>query len=258
MSDPNHLKLAGVTKLEVASTRGVKDVYLFDPHRLALPCWWLALERAPSPAALLTLDRHFDLVVPRTPEAVPDRSQGLRAIDEHARWSLDVRNFDHVLAAVEAGLFDELFVVARAWPRETGEKREAYEDRRGTRHRIHAAVTIDRVSEGWRTPNAAPAARALAERIDQGHGLVLDVDVDCFTTPSDADPTAIVPWPEALIREFLLPPESETFWNEVLAATKAITIAREPYHTGGVLAGNRLFESFAKVFFGELLGAELP
>lgn len=256
MSESVHLRLAGVTRLGVDSPRGPRDVFLFDPHRLALPCWALALEGR-EPAALLTLDRHFDLVVPEDPAAIPGREAGLRAIDEHARWSLDVRNFDHIVAACEAGLLGELYAVARAWPREA-KQLDVYRDRHGAEHRVARTPTIDRLAEGWGTASESEDAARLRAWVGAKRPLILDVDLDCFTTPSDADPMTIVPWPEPLIREFLLPPESERFWDEVLGATVTITIAREPYHTGGVIAGDRLFEAFARVFFGELLRVDLP
>jgi len=87
---------------------------------------------------------------------------------------------------------------------------------------------------------------------------VLDFDLDCFTTPSDADPTTIVPWPIDLIREHVMPRGSEAFWESVLSKCVALTFAREPYHCGGLIATGRLFELAAQVVFCELLKADLP
>ncbi len=117
---------------------------------------------------------------------------------------------------------------------------------------------MDRISERFEANDPSGPAGALKAALDSGAPLLLDLDLDCFTSPSDADPTAILPWPEETIREFLLPPGSERFWDAVLARTVAITIAREPYHVGGLIPGGRLFEAFARVFFGELLRAPLP
>lgn len=241
MSDARHLRLAGVTRLDVRSPRAALDVFVFDPHRLALPCWALALEGTKAPARLLTLDRHFDLVPPGAPP--PPRGADLEALDRYARWQLDVRNYDHVVAAMELGLVGDVVALARAHP--AGAIAAHWTDRGGALHAIDRAPTLDAwLQRGGRLPFDRP--------------VLLDLDLDCFTSPSDADPTTAVPWPVELVREYLLPPGSHLFWDDLLPRVAAVTIAREPFHCGGLVAGGRLFESFAQVFFRELLGADLP
>lgn len=239
-----HLRLAGVTRLSLAPSRGPMDAFVFDPHRLALPCWALALEGRP-PALLVTLDRHLDLVPPAA--AVPDASAGVRALDEHARWELDPRNFDHVLAAMEAGLVQDALVVARVRPKGALDA-PAWTDRRGRSHALVSAPTVERLCEH-------PDTSAVLEHASC---ILLDVDLDCFTTPSDADPTTVVPWTRALIREHVMPRGSEPFWDAVLRRCVALTLAREPYHCGGLVAAGRLFEDAAEVLFRELLRVDLP
>ena len=78
MAAADHLRLAGVVRLGL-SGRGPKDAFLFDPHRLALPSWTVALGEQRD-ALLITLDRHLDLVPPASPQAIPDASAGLRAL----------------------------------------------------------------------------------------------------------------------------------------------------------------------------------
>jgi hypothetical protein len=250
-----HLRLAGVTRLTLGGN-GPKDAYLFDPHRLALPSWALALEGGPA-ALLVTLDRHLDLVPPAEPGAVPGREAGLRAIDEYARWSLDVRNVDHVIAAMEAGLVTDAIVIARARPVGAIDSR-VWRDRRGTEHRLLVARTVDQISAEFGTERASPEGREAEELLRGAARTLLDVDLDCFTSPSDADPTTVIPWPEELIREHLLPRGSERFWSAVLERCAALTFAREPAHCGGVVASGRLFESVAKVLFEEVLETEVP
>jgi hypothetical protein len=257
--DSPHLRLAGVTRLALSGPRrrGPQDAFLFDPHRLALPCWALAVGEAGPPAMLVTLDRHFDLVRPERPEAVPDLAAGLRALDEHVRWELDVRNYDHILAAMEAGVVGDALFIARARPRGSLEAGE-YVDRRGGRHRLLVASTVDRVSEGFGTPAASPLSREVEALLARAGRVLLDVDLDCFTSPSDADPTEVLPWPRTAIRSFLLPEGSGAFWDAVLGPALCLTLAREPHHCGGLLATGRLLEEALGVLFGELLGAELP
>jgi hypothetical protein len=67
-----------------------------------------------------------------------------------------------------------------------------------------------------------------------------------------------VPWDAELIEAFLCPPGSERFWDAVLARAALVTIAREPYHCGGLERGARLWLAFAEVFFRRVLGAPPP
>jgi hypothetical protein len=254
--DPSaHLRLAGVTRLALAG-RGPRDAYLFDPHRLALPCWALALGGR-GPALLVTLDRHLDLVPPNDPAGIPDAAAGLRALDEHARWHLDVRNVDHVIAAMEAGLVGDVLALGRARP-EGALSASTWTDRRGGVHRIAVAPSVAHVADGFGTPAPSPHAAAAAALLAGEGPVLLDVDLDCFTTPSDADPTTLLPWPGEAIRDYLFPEGAAAFWDAVLPRCVALTLAREPYHVGGVVAAGRLFETAAAVVFEELLGVGTP
>jgi hypothetical protein len=239
-----HLRLAGVTRLSVLGRRGPRDAFVFDPHRLALPCWALALEGR-GPALLVTFDRHLDLVPPADPAAVPEAGAGVRALDEHARWALDPRNVDHVLAAAEAGLVSGIVAIARSAPAGAFEG-PSWRDRRGGEHPLLRAPTLAAA-----IPAALPLLAA-AERV------LLDVDLDCFTTLEAADPLTPLPWPREKIRALLFPPGSEPFWDALLPRCAALTLAREPAHCGGIVASHRLFEDAAAVIFEELFGADLP
>ncbi|GEN06148.1 UPF0489 domain-containing protein [Myxococcus fulvus] len=251
---PLHLRLAGIIRLGLGGGRGPTDAYVFDPHRLALPSWAMALGDSGPAALLVTLDRHLDVVVPRRPEAVPDRSAGLRALDEHARWELDVRNYDHILAAMEAGLVGDALFIARTRPRGAFAG-DTYVDTKGRSHRLVVVPTVDRASEAWSHPAPGDAVRDVLEDAER---VLLDVDLDCFTSLSDADPTTVLPWPRAIIREFLLPEGCEPFWDAVLQRAVALTLAREPHHCGGLLASGELFRDAADVLFRELLRVEPP
>ena len=249
-----HLRLAGVVRLGLGGGRGPTDAYVFDPHRLALPSWACALGDAGPPALLVTLDRHLDIVVPERPADMPDRSAGLHALDEHARWKLDVRNYDHILAAMEANLVGDALIIARTRPRGSFAG-DIYVDTRGRSHRIVTVTTVDRAAEAYLRPGPTDAVRDVLEAAS---AVLLDVDLDCFTSLSDADPTTVLPWPKAVIREFLLPLDSEPFWDAVLGKAVALTLAREPHHCGGLLASGDLFQDAAQVLFRELLRTEPP
>lgn len=237
------MKRAGIIELELAG-RGPKRGFVFDPHRLALPCW----AEAAGPSLLLTLDRHFDTVVPAL---APPKGLSVDEYDAHAREKLDHRNFDHVLAAMSAGIVSDAIVIARAKPvgAVTSDWRE---------HEVISAPTLDLISAEWGSAHATPEGKRAYAAVERARSIIFDVDLDCFTTPSDADPTTVVPWSLELIRDFVRPRGSDAFWNAVLAKCVIFTFAREPGHCGGLIASGRLFEHASQVLFVELLAADLP
>lgn len=254
--ESDHLKLAGITRLGLSQSRGPKEVFVFEPHRLAFTCW--ALVAASKPKGLLvTLDRHFDLVPPANVADIPDGSSSLRTLDDYVRWQLDVRNFDHILAAMEAQVVGDAIVIARARPAGCFQG-QVYIDRLGHPHHIICVPTVDRLSYGFGTEEAMEEARRAHGSIQNASHIFLDVDLDCFTTVSDADPTSVVPWTKELISEHVMPEGSEPFWDAVLKKTACLTLAREAAHCGGLVASGRLFETAAQVLFQNLLNAALP
>lgn len=242
-------RLAGVITLGLAG-RGPRDAFIFDPHRLALPCWALANGAAGSGSLLITLDRHFDLVPPR---ATTPRGLSVLELDELARRTLDVRNYDHVLAALDAGVVSDVIAIARTSPVGCFEGPLWREQ-----HQLLRARTLDALCADFGTERASPQARQAAHLIERAERIVLDLDLDCFTSPSDADPTTVLPWPQQVIREFLLPQGCDAFWSAVLPKCVALTVAREPNHCGGLIASARLFEALAAVLFTELLHTDPP
>lgn len=249
MSEANDvmLRLAGITHLTMSPRVGPKDAFVFEPHRLALPAWAWALREAPRPALLVTFDRHLDLAAPKV---LPPAGADVLALDAYARRSLDVRNVDHILAAMEAGLVGDAIVIARARP-EGCVSGESWVDSRGAAHQLLISPSLDRLLNG---PRADDAVRLVAE----AKSTLLDFDLDCFTTICDADPLSVVPWPLELIREQVLPEGSKELWAAVLAKCAGLTFARESAHCGGLIAGDRLFADAAQVIFKELLGVDLP
>lgn len=242
---------AGVVALSLGG-RGPARAFVFDPHRLALPCW-AEVTRA-GPALLVTLDRHFDTVPPARP---PAPGLSVEALDAHAREQLDPRNLDHVLAAMAAGVVSDALVVARARP--VGALTDArWVDPSGVAHELVCAPTVDGLAAEFGTPLASPEGKRAQALLARAERVLLDVDLDCFTTPSDADPTTVVPWPLELIRDYVRPRGSEAFWAAVLGKCVGFTFAREPGHCGGLVAGGRLFERACTVLFEELLHTDLP
>lgn len=232
----------GIIELSISGV-GPSRGFVFDPHRLALPCW-----AEVGPAMLVTFDRHFDTVVPVNALA-PGLS--LDAIDQHAREKLDHRNYDHVLAAMQGGVISDALIVARAKP--VGSVTSDWQG-----HELISAPTLDLITAEWGTPHASPEGKRALAAIARAPAIILDVDLDCFTTPSDADPTTVVPWSLELIREFMKPRGSEPFWDLVLGKCVGFTFAREPSHCGGLIASGRLFEHACQVLFAELFQSDLP
>ncbi len=249
MSEANDvmLRLAGITHLTMESRAGPKDAFVFEPHRLALPSWAWALRERPRPALLVTFDRHLDLAVPKV---LPPEGADVLALDEYARRKLDVRNVDHILAAMEAGLVGDVVVIARARP-EGCVSGDRWVDSRGTTHLLLIAPSLDRLING-------PRCLEVSELISKAGSTLLDFDLDCFTTLCDADPLSVVPWPLELIRDQLLPEGSSTLWAALLGKCVGLTFARESSHCGGMVPGDRLFADAAQVIFKELLGVNVP
>lgn len=241
---------AGVIELSLQG-RGPPRAFVFDPHRLALPCWALATEG--RSALVVSLDRHFDTVPPAAP---PSPGWTVAQYDEHARTRLNPRNTDHLLAAMEAGLVADAILFARAHPLGSVERR--WTDSRGGAHELLASPLVDTVAAGYGTARASPEGQRAKALLDAAEVVLLDVDLDCFTSPSDADPTTVLPWPEDVIAAHVLPRGSEAFWDAVLAKCVALTFAREPGHCGGLVASGRLFEAAARVVFERLLRADVP
>lgn len=235
------MKRGGIIELDLDG-RGPKRGFVFDPHRLAMSCW---AEVSDRPSLLLTLDRHFDTVPPVNP---PERGLSVDALDLHAREKLDHRNYDHVLASMSAGLISEAIIVARAKPVGSVTVRDD----------LITAPTLDLISAEWGTAHATPEGKRAFAAVERAKSIILDVDLDCFTTPSDADPTTIVPWSLELIRDFIKPRGSEAFWSSVLGKCVGFTFAREPSHCGGLIASGRLFEHACQVLFVELFQTDLP
>ncbi|MEW5742775.1 MAG: hypothetical protein AB1938_27915 [Myxococcota bacterium] len=242
---------AGVVELSLRG-RGPSRAFVFDPHRLALPCW--ALATGGRSALLVSLDRHFDTV---PPAARPEPGWTVAQYDEHARTRLDGRNTDHLLAAMEAGLVTDAILFARAHPVGSVQA-PSWTDSRGGVHELLASALVDTVSADFGTGKASPEGRRAAELLRRADTVLLDVDLDCFTSPSDADPTTVLPWPEDVIAQHVLPRGSEAFWAAVLEKCVGLTFAREPGHCGGLVASGRLFEAAARVVFERLLHTDMP
>ncbi len=249
MSEANDtmLRLAGITHLTLSPRVGPKDAFVFEPHRLALPAWAWAMRETPRPAVLVTFDRHLDLAAPKI---LPPPDADILALDTYARRTLDVRNVDHILAAMEAGLVSDAVVIARLRP-DGCVSGDRWVDSRGVTHRLLVSPSLDRLVNS----NLAADAVSL---ISQAQATLLDFDLDCFTTLCDADPRSVVPWPLELIREQVLPEGSKELWAALLSKCAGLTFARESAHCGGLIAGDRLFADASQVIFRELLGVDLP
>ena len=238
------LALADVHRLTTPVRGRTVDVYLFDHHRTAFTVWCHEAARRGRPLTLVTLDRHMDLNTPQ--HLAPPCTTGLEQLDLFARHRLAPSNDDHIPAALEAGAIGDALVVARSHAPPSLARFRPYRDEAGRVHEVEFARTVAQLSEAqvdW-----------LADR----GPVVLDVDLDCFTTMSDGDPDDVLIWDADQLRRWLLPPGSERFWEVVRERVEVVTVAREPYHCGGFQRGARLWMSFAEIFFEELLGVDVP
>lgn len=238
------LALADVHRLTTEVRGRPLEAYLFDHHRSAFAVWCHTAATLGAPLTLVTLDRHMDLGTPAA--APPDHRAPLAELDQFARHRLAPANDDHVVAALEAGALADVVVVARSHAPPSLDRFRPYRDARGGTHRFAFA--------------RAPAALGpeAFELIREAKAIVLDVDLDCFTTLSDGHPDEVLGWDSALIDSWLRPPGSGPLWDELLARVSLVTVAREPYHCGGFDRGARLWLAFSGPFFQQLLGTDPP
>ncbi|MBS2025292.1 MAG: UPF0489 family protein [Deltaproteobacteria bacterium] len=235
------LALADVHRITCPIGGTERDVFVFDHHRTAFTLW-AHVAQTHGPLTLLTLDRHMDLETPQA-RAVPYTSP-LDELDRFARHRLATRNDDHILAALESGAISSAAIIARSHQPGELSRFLPFTDPLGKRHEFAFAPTLER---------AGADVRALLEAAS---GIVLDLDLDCFTTRSDGHLDETVCWDKTHIDDFLRPPDFD--WARVLPKVRAVTLAREPYHCGGFSRGARLWVDFAEVFFERLLGVPAP
>lgn len=242
--------MAGLPHVHRVTTRArgrPLEIFVFDHHRGAFALWALAAQRQGAPLSLVSFDRHFDLEQPAS--APPGAESPLEALDGFARLRLSAANDDHIVAAMEAGAVGDAALFARSHaPRAPAFPGgfQPYRDASGRPHFCHFARGPD---------DATPELVAWLERASP---IALDVDLDCFTTLSDGHPDEVVTWDAELIDGFLRPPGSERLWDALLERTAVVTLAREPYHCGGLERGARLWLTFCEVFFRGVLGVPPP
>jgi hypothetical protein len=240
---PSFLRLAHVHRVTTRITGTQRDLFVFDDHRAAFTLWSSAASEA-GPLTLLSFDRHLDLETPSVPP--PDLASPLAELDRYARESLSPRNDEQIVAALENGALADVALVARSHAPASLEAFHPYRDARDCEHRVAIARSLD------------DAGAELTSLVEGAERLALDIDLDCFTTLSDADPEEVVPWDREHIDGFLRPAGSENFWSAALERTRLVTIAREPYHCGGLERCARLWSEFSEVFFHRLLGVPAP
>lgn len=238
------LALADVHRITAPVHGRERDIFVFDHHRTAFTLWCHAAAQLGRPLVLVTLDRHMDLGTPQV--LAPDCAMPLHSLDLFARHSLAVSNDDHIVAALEAGAISDALVVARSHEPPSLEVFRPFKDVRGRDHRFVFAPTVAHVHED--------GLALVREATD----VVLDIDLDCFTTRSDGHFDEVLTWDAEQIEGFLQPPHAGEFWNTVLERTRLITLAREPYHCGGFTRGARLWIDFAEIFFRRVLGVPPP
>jgi UPF0489 domain len=243
-------RMVGITEVHLSSAQK-RRAFFFEPHRLALPCW--ALENGHRSTVLLTFDRHFDLVPP-----LHRPSNALRgeALYEFAREKLSVRNYDHILAAIDCGVIDHVVAVARAWPQGAYRERTVEDAQQGQHQLVHL-TDLDDVSGCFEAERSLPESMLVKTLIEQADNVIVDIDLDCFTSPSDVNPTVVIPWTRELIRAHLQV-DAKAMWSQILRKTRVITCALEPAHCGGLVASHQLFATFAQFFFESLLGVDVP
>jgi len=238
------LALADTHRVTTAIDGREVELYIFDHHRSAFAPWCHTAMQHGQAVDLITLDRHMDLqpmhLVP------PPHQASIAELDMFARHQLACSNDNHIPAAVEAGAIANTVVVARSHPPPDISSFRPYRDHSGTTHRFAFARSL------------ASLDTDAMELLERGGPLILDIDLDCFTTRSDADPDEVLCWDDEHLRSWLLPPDHDRIWNAIRRRVVTITLAREPFHCGGFDRAARLWMRFSRLFFGEILSVSPP
>jgi hypothetical protein len=210
--------------------RRAVEIGVVFQHRFAFHYWlrWRAQEQraGASPPNLLTIDWHDD--VGGDCDFAPAQLEQLNPKDENELslfcWSrLRSLNDGHIAPAQYLNAIGDVYIILkqRQDVREMhdGYRKRTQKDRHGNLHQIHYFDTIDLFLE--------------KHEFDPIHPLVLDIDLDYFTTSDDSCERGAEQLVSDLSINDVISPDSPLMrW--VFPRLAGFTIALEPHYCGGI------------------------
>lgn len=224
------------------------EVSIIQDHRFAFFYWVKWVNTAGKnkngevsvPPALITIDWHQDLVVPRGLKC--DQLNELDLTDyksiAYFCWDkLNPLNESHILSAAYLGIIGDIYVVCK----QEDNSSEEYEDHNGNIHRINCYKNISDLTNDLKERNI--------------ENVLFDVDLDYFTESPDTcggcKNLTLVPDEE--IQNILNPSNDLMQW--VFRRMVGMTIATEPEFCGGITNSNHILNVVHDtLFFPPLLG----
>lgn len=213
-----------------ADHRRAVEIGVVMQHRFAFHYWlkWRAKEQraAAVPPNLLTIDWHDDVggdcdFVPAELEQLDPKNGNELSL---FCWSrLRSLNDGHIAPAQYLNAIGDVYVILKQW-REQRETHDRYrkrvqKDRNGNAHQVHYYDTIEQFLEEHEN--------------DPLHPLVLDIDLDYFTTPDDSRELGAEHLvSDETIRGVLSPEGPLMRW--AFPRLAGVTIALEPEYCGGI------------------------
>ncbi len=257
-----------------------KTIILYDDHRCLLTALYEArkLGVIDKNTDLVTFDMHDDArplnitqkesIRKITKEDIENVSQ--REFKTFVEFELDENDGDWVSAGMELGLINNIINVGSidgdnicSWASKT------YEDMTGKKHFgqviNHIAYEFSRKGgalgdiaqyEDFKTVHEVFGYKVLGEdnsAENRDANLVLDFDLDCFTTECQ---NVLFAWPEAIFRKLYGCDDNGArhFMLDIIRKAKFITICREPSYCGGIGESNKILGYIDKYIFNNCLG----
>lgn len=256
-----------------------KPLVVYEDHRSLVFVLWHALKVEKifsEPPVLFYFDAHDDGKTPSDSALksierfVSSGGQDPRELYDIIEWELSPLDDDWLIAAFELGLVSDAVSV--------GVHHDTFQtfphnitDHRGVSHQVwklsHLWYELDyqgNLSDLVRGQQLDPLWDILhwkpcGDTIYSGDPrLVLDMDLDCFSTVVDG---ALVPWPELLLRERFERRQTEGCkglsakdflrWLEPQVAFR--TIAKESPYCGGMQASQRILNALDKILWNSKL-----
>lgn len=253
-----------------------KHIIVYDDHRALLNVLFEAkrlgvFTKTPN---LVYFDLHDDAC------AVPPRSQllekmGVADLSQATNkqfWSfvefdLGVLDDDWLLAGMELDLIKDAILIGQEKNHHIEDLNGCYTSEDGIIHKVYSISHLssslgcrgclgDSIIKEPYYQNVRDIMQFHEGRFDGGdiNPLVLDFDLDCFTTECREKTYA---WPEEIFRrEFCDNYNVPPFLHALLERATFITICREPGCCGGLGEANKILNYWDRYFFEGSLGAE--
>lgn len=211
------------------------EIGIVHEHRFAFWFWnqWQRGELPSPPPDLVSIDWHKDLGFEASESLAELNTNDDNEVALYAWTQLNSLNDCHILAAARLGIIGNVYVLC---------KQDDPEEM--SFHTLNGTSTV----------RAFHDVTAFVDVIQRSESVILDIDLDYFTTQSEYDDsnTIRVSRNNQIEMETLLAPSGEII-SAVLPVLNGVTIAIEPEWCGGFARAHRLFACLNRILFDNTL-----